>query len=341
MKKKIKILALLFSFTLSFSTPFSARAQVGAAKIRLYWQAAKLGMQAQQWVRENVSGPAYSWWLNNAVGGGLGKPVGLGETVLFEAGTALGEIGVTAGVGGATQGVQQSIRGIAARTATKVGVAEMGSQLGSKVTLTGNVLGEGSAGTVYEATLGNRMVAVKVATHGVNATARETRRMVIQEAKMARELAREGIGGVEYHGLTRVEGRLGIVTNKIPAEYIAKGESMGALTEAEYAVVRQNATELAERLAQRGYAIGDYQFGINTKGDLLLYDLEGITTFDKFLLPGESPVDFLIRRMDMARKVTLQRRTRQAVGGAAAGLVGGPYIGDSTMGCVGMLCKPK
>lgn len=335
-KSKYKIV-LFLSFSLLFPA-FTAHSQVGVGRAKLYWEAAKLGMAAQQWVHENVAQPAYGWYLNNVWG--INKPTGFGERALFEAGTALSEIGVTVGVGGATQGVQQAIRGAMMRTAGRFGIAEFGGQVG-EVVFTGKVLGRGSAGTVYEAMIGGKEVAVKIYTHAVNLTEKELYKSAFREARIARRLAEEGIGGVEYHGEVYVGGRLGIITNKIPSEAMELGEkSLAEMSGLEYAAYRKGAEEVAQELERLGLTLGDYQFALTPKGKPLLYDLGGLGHIKELLTPEEiaiGPVQKLLKTIDQARNVALARRAAFSGNAAvrtAKGLAGGGGA------CVGFICKP-
>lgn len=236
MKPRFK-LALLLSLCLSLFPLFPVRA--GRLDAWLFWKAAQLSAQAQQW--------AYQKYLNN-VWGIPGSPTGFWENAAFQTGIIAGQTAATMGVGGAVGeigGVGADVAANAAggfsRGAAEVMTGELqpfgrfapaylGERVGA-VQFTGNVLGRGSAGTVFEGFKDGSRVAVKVSTHpmefgggGMVPMAEKAAEAAVQEeAANLQLLAREGLGGVRFHGTVEVGGRTGLITNVVEGPHYYGG----------------------------------------------------------------------------------------------------------------------
>ncbi len=147
-------------------------------------------------------------------------------------------------------------------------------QLGSGQTVefTGRVFGQGSASTVYEAKLTNSKgevttVAVKIRDHAMGADPLH----IAKEIRNVQLAAREKLGGVQFFGAAKVDGRLAIVTNVTPGVDFGRANPhwINGTTVKEMNI-------LFDKIERIGLKPGDFQVTIDRDGRVHLMDLEGL-----------------------------------------------------------------
>jgi hypothetical protein len=183
---------------------------------------------------------------------------------------------------------------------------------GGKLRFTGNVLGQGSASTVFEARLvtpdgGERMVAVKMRTHprpsawlaedpGFNRAEWEAdmKQKTVDEGKIAQEV---GKIDTDYAGaglMTGEKGLQGLVVPRFAPESSVFFTSLSELSAADQAKAGPQLKALVETFIKEGHAFGDVEFVYDKKsGKVHLVDIEGVMLKDPSSISKERVGDIL------------------------------------------------
>ncbi len=152
-------------------------------------------------------------------------------------------------------------------------VVTLGSS--SSITFTGRVFGQGSASTVYEATLSlpsgeTRRVAVKIPDHGRP----ENYGHMAQEAENLQWAVENGLTDTQYYGMGEIDGMPVVVSDVVPGVDPA---FQGTIDPAW--ITRTTIEEvfvLYGRLGELGVGVGDLQFTLGRDGHARLMDFEGL-----------------------------------------------------------------
>ncbi|MFO1518977.1 MAG: hypothetical protein U1F57_04840 [bacterium] len=171
---------------------------------------------------------------------------------------------------------------------------------GSKVQYTGNVLGQGSGSTIFEAKVRTpsgeeRTVAIKIRTHaqppafeGEDAAhfnraewEADIQAKTVQEGKIQEEVGKidpkyAGLGVIDMPG-----GQKGLMMPLFDPATSTFFVRLSALPADEQAVVRPQVEKLIQDLVDRGHSIGDIEFVFDkTTGKVHIVDMEGIGLHD-------------------------------------------------------------